>query len=103
MPYFLPWDYKMKSGRTLWDELCYRYQLGVDSVRQMQKSWEMVKDKVDGERFAQVQGFLVIQEKEARWWRDACILYFQTFSKMPIPNDVDKPEYTLEYLKKNKL
>jgi alpha-glucuronidase len=91
----------MKSGCRLWNELCFRYQLGVDSVRQMQKSWESVKTKVDEERFAKVQGFLVVQEKEAKWWCDVCIQYFQTFSKLPIPVYVDKPEKNLEYYRKN--
>ncbi len=41
--------------------------------------------------------FLEIQEKEAVWWRNACVLYFQTFSKMPIPAGLEKPDKTLEY------
>ena len=40
---------------------------------------------MDAERFAQVAAFLAIQEQEAQWWRDACIAYFQTFSKRPLP------------------
>ena len=40
-----------------------------------------------------------IQEKEARWWRDASLLYFQTFSGMPIPDHVEKPTRSLEYFK----
>jgi alpha-glucuronidase len=42
---------------------------------------------------------LAIQEKEAVWWRNACLLYFQTFSKMPIPARYEKPDQTLEYYK----
>jgi alpha-glucuronidase len=42
---------------------------------------------------------LAIQEKEAVWWKDACLLYFQTFSKMPIPSAVEKPGNSLEYYK----
>jgi alpha-glucuronidase len=40
---------------------------------------------------------LTIQEKEAVWWRNACLLYFQTYSKNPIPAQYEKPDQTLEY------
>ena len=75
------WDRKMKSGRTLWDELCHRYYQGADSVRWMQNSWNALEGKVDADRFAQVKSLLAIQYKEAVWWRNSCVLYFQTFSK----------------------
>ncbi|MBN2347855.1 MAG: alpha-glucuronidase [Bacteroidales bacterium] len=93
----LPWDYKMKSGRTLWDEMCYKYYAGVDSVIWMQKEWEKTKGLIDNERYNQVKTLLKMQEKEAIRWRDACVLYFQTFSKRPIPNDLEKPEQNLDY------
>ncbi|NMB83557.1 MAG: alpha-glucuronidase [Ignavibacteria bacterium] len=93
----LPWNYKMKSGRTLWDELCYRYNWGVNGVRNMIKIWDSLKNKIDLLRFNHVKMLLAIQLKEAVWWRDACLLYFQTFSKMPIPKEYEQPEHTLEY------
>jgi alpha-glucuronidase len=93
----LPWTYKMKSGRTLWDELCLRYQGGVDSVRRMQQQWNSLRDLVDEDRHRQVTMLLAVQEKDAVWWRNACLLYFQTFSKMPFPPGVEKPDKTLEY------
>ena len=93
----VPWTYQMKSGRTLWNELCYRYNSGVDSARWMQQQWDAQKGKVDDERFQQVKMLLAIQVKEAVWWRNACLLYFQTFSKMPIPANYEKPDHTLEY------
>ena len=77
----------MKSGATLWDELVRHYYAGVDSVRSMRRTWDSVKGSVDPERFAEVQGFLKIQENEAMWWRDAALQYFQTFSRRPIPSD----------------
>ena len=93
------WDHKMKSGRTLWEELCAKYYEGVNSVRAMQKSWNNMKPYVDAERFEQVRMLLVIQEKEAVWWRNSCLLYFQTFSGMPIPAQYEQPDKTLEYYK----
>lgn len=95
----VPWTYKMRSGRSLWDELCYRYNAGVDSVKAMQQQWNALEGLVDEERFRQVQMLLDIQVKEAKWWRDACLLYFQTFSKMPIPPQYEQPDRTLEYYK----
>jgi alpha-glucuronidase len=92
----LSWDYKMKSGRTLWEELVRHYYQGVEDVRQMQKKWDQQKDKVDEQRFEEVKTLLQIQEKEAKWWRNACVLYFQSFSKRPIPAGLEKPEGTLE-------
>ncbi len=93
------WNYKMKTGRTAWEELCYKYNLGVDSVRWMQRTWEELKNYVDKERFEQVKMLLAIQEKEAVWWRNACLLYFQTFAKMPVPSNYEKPDHDLEYYK----
>jgi alpha-glucuronidase len=93
------WNYRMRSGRTLWDELCYRYNTGVDSVRRMQSTWEKMKGLIDDERFRQTKMFLLIQEHDAVWWRNACLLYFQTFSRMSIPAQYEKPDHTLEYYK----
>lgn len=93
----VPWDYRMKSGHTLWNELVYHYNDGVDSVIQMRKTWASLSAYVDKERYAQVSDFLAIQEKEAKWWRDACIAYFQTFSKRPLPPGMPAPAHSLEY------
>lgn len=91
------WNHKMKSGRTLWEELCYKYYTGVDSVRWMQQTWNNMERYIDKERFDHVKMLLAIQEKEAIWWRNACLLYFQTFSRKPIPPQYEKPDHTLEY------
>ncbi|WP_368670031.1 hypothetical protein [Chitinophaga sp. GbtcB8] len=95
----VPWNFKMKSGRTLWEELCYRYYSGVAAAKTMQQQWNTLEGRVDKERFKQVQMLLTIQVKEATWWRNACLLYFQTFSKMPIPGQYEQPDRTLEYYK----
>ncbi len=93
----VPWDYEMPSGRTLWDELAYRYDLGVEQVRRMQATWAGLEGMIDRERYEQVEAFLRIQEKEARWWRDSSLLYFQTFSNRPLPEGYEPPEHTLDY------
>ena len=96
----VPWNYKLKSGYILWDEICYHYNGGVNAVREMQKNWNLLDKFVDSERFNYVQSLLKIQEKEAVWWRNSCILYFQTFSKLSIPGYIEKADKTLEeYMK----
>lgn len=94
------WEHKMKPGRTLWDALCHQYQAGVDSVKWMQQQWDALKNKVDDERFAHVKSFLDIQRNEAEWWRNACLLYFQTISKKPFPSGIETGDETLEYYQK---
>jgi alpha-glucuronidase len=90
------WDYRLRSGRTLWDELALHYQRGVDWVRAARKSWDALAGVIDPERHAEVGKKLAIQERDAVWWRDACLLYFQTFSKRPLPAGVEKPQHPLE-------
>lgn len=99
----VPWDYKMKDGKTMWEALCYKYDLCVREVRDYQKVWDKMQAYVDKERFTDVQSKLKIQSKDAVWWKDACLLYFQTFSKRPIPYDIERPVHELEDLKKIKL
>jgi alpha-glucuronidase len=90
------WDHVMRSGKTLWEELCFRYSAGVASVHEMRKTWDTLEGLVDAARHEHVRALLRIQEKEARWWRDACLLYFQTFSKRAIPPEYEPPAGTLD-------
>ena len=94
-----PWDFKMNSGRTLWEELAFKYQDGIDQVREMQSQWASLEGKIDKVRFEQVSMLLTIQEKEAVWWKDACMLYFQTFSKKEWPDFLEPAQKELEYYK----
>ncbi|MEO7983325.1 MAG: alpha-glucuronidase family glycosyl hydrolase [Bacteroidota bacterium] len=95
----VPWNHTMKSGRTLWDELCQKYYSGAGNVKWMRDEWVKQEGKIDAQRFNQVKMLLEIQMEEAKWWRNACLLYFQTFSKMPIPSGFEQPDKTLEYYK----
>ena len=98
-----PWDHTMSSGRTLWDELCHRYDRGIRTVQSYICTWEEMRPFVDRKRWEEVKAKLEIQESDSRWWRDACVQYFQEFSGMEIPSDVSQPERPLEELKKIKL
>ena len=80
----VPWDHKMSSGRTLWDELCFTYNDGFEKAQAMAETWESVGDQIDPQRHREVAGRLNIQVEHARQWRDQCVVYFQKFSKQPI-------------------
>lgn len=96
----VPWTHRMKNGYNLWDELCYRYDKGVRQVRDFQKIWDAAEKYIDAERFHEVQSHLKIQARDAVWWKDACLLYFQKFSGMPIPFDIERPVHELKDLRK---
>lgn len=93
------WDYKLKSGQTLWNGMALKYQEGVNQVKEMQNTWSKTKKYVDNERYKEVEMLLAIQYKEAKWWRDACLLYFQQYSGKELPVGVEKSTQTLEYFK----
>ena len=91
------WDQTMASGRPMWDEFCMRYQRGVDTVRRWRRTWDSLAPFVDPETHTHVRDLLAIQERDACWWRDACLLYFQTFSRRPLPVGVELPAHDLAY------
>ncbi len=93
----LPWDYRMDSGNTLWEELCYRYYKGVEGVKEMQNEWNSLEREIDTDKYEMVKNKMQDQLKLAEWWRNSCVLYFQQFSQMPIPAGLAKPEEPLEY------
>ncbi len=93
----LRWDYRLPNGAILWDELVRHYTRGVQSVTEMRKIWAGLASYVDAERYAQVAAFLAIQEREAQWWRDASIAYFQSLSQRPLPEGYSPPAHSLQY------
>lgn len=95
----LPWDYELKDGTILWDAMALKYQEGVNQVNNMINTWDNAKPYLSESEYNEVHMLLQIQLKEAKWWRDACLLYFQTFSQKPLPPGVEKPTKTLEYFK----
>jgi len=95
----VPWNHRMQSGRTFWQELSYLYYAGVDDVRQMRKSWRTLKNKINGRTFKKVKDLLDLQEDEAVWWRDANLWYFGKFSQQTLPPDLEKPRYNEEEIK----
>jgi alpha-glucuronidase len=96
----VPWDYQMPSGKIMWDELVHYYHKGVQEVRDMRERWNSLEGKIDHERHHQVKSMLQVQEDEAIWWRDGCLLYFQTFSNRPIPAQYEQPKHSLQYYRR---
>lgn len=96
----IPWNYKMKSGNTLWDEMVLRYSAGVNGVRNVKAEWQSLKGQLDTEIFDHVAGKLEKQVKLAEWWKNSCLLYFQQFSKMEFPGKVEKPDQPLDFYQK---
>jgi alpha-glucuronidase len=82
------WDYKMKSGKTLWDELCAKYQAGTKQAVALQTTWQSLAGKIDSRRHKEVADRLAIQVADSAKWRDQILEYFGGFSKKPIPSSV---------------
>ena len=81
------WDYRMKSGSTLWQELCMRYNMGVSMVEVYRDYWHTsAKQYMKGheQEWQHTDSLLNVQLENAKEWRDTCLKYFQTFSKMEI-------------------
>ncbi|MBI3368561.1 MAG: alpha-glucuronidase [Burkholderiales bacterium] len=87
----LPWDYRMRSGRSLWAELIARYDRGVASVVKLRADWNKLSKHIDARRHAEVAGTLAQQQREAQWWRDASIAYFRSVSGRRLPAGVKPP------------
>jgi alpha-glucuronidase len=93
------WNQRLPTGRTLWNELATRYYTGADSVLWLQKQWAQVQPQLDPALHADVAARLQTQRKEALWWRDACVLYFQTYARQPLPAPLVPPTRTLAEVK----
>jgi alpha-glucuronidase len=81
----VPWDHRLKSGRTLWEELVLHYRRGAAAARALEKQWAALAGKVDRERHAAVAAKLRIQVADAEAWSEKCLGYFQQFSRRPLP------------------
>jgi alpha-glucuronidase len=93
----LPWNYRMPTGRTLWEELVAHYDHGVAEAAAMEADWERLRPLIDARRGSDVAQRLARQHVEARWWRDACVAYFQNASGLPLPPGARPPEHPLDY------
>ncbi|RVU05928.1 alpha-glucuronidase [Novosphingobium umbonatum] len=99
----LPWDYRLKNGEALWSGMVHHYDAGVAQVARMQVQWDSLQPYIDKERFAKTQAFLAIQRREAQWWRDASIAYFQSVNHLDLPSGSAKPAHDLDWYKEQNL
>lgn len=94
----VPWTHELKSGRTLWGELCHRYSRGAARAARYQNVWAMARPYVDPATHADVERRLITQARDAQWWKDACLLYFQQYSRLPLTPEVYPLHHTLPSL-----
>ena len=83
----VPWNYTMNDGRSFWDELVYRYQMGVQYVTWMRETWDSLQPFIDARRFSEVKAKLATHEADAANWRDTLVNYWREFSGRPNPVD----------------
>jgi alpha-glucuronidase len=83
----VPWNYPMKDGKPFWDDLVYRYQMGVQYVTWMRETWDSLQPYIGARRFSEVKGKLATHETDASNWRDTSVNYWKEFSGQPIPTD----------------
>jgi len=82
----VPWGEKLSTGKTFWDELCFRYGHGLNYVKKMRDDqWPSLSRYIDAERFAAVKSKLATHYTDAKTWYNVCTKYFGTFSKLSIP------------------
>ena len=91
------WDRRMASGRTLWEDLVAHYDRGVGYVAEMRRRWDGLRPLIDDERWTKTAALLGVQEREARWWRDASLAYWMSVNGRALPAGVAAPAHPLDY------
>jgi alpha-glucuronidase len=95
----VPWTYRMASGRSLWDELVSHYDAGVAAVADMRREWDALRPLIDAERWDKTAALLAIEQRDARWWRDASLAYWMSLNGLPLPAGAAPPEHDLAWYK----
>ncbi len=93
------WDRRMASGRTVWAEMVHAYDSGVAYVAGMRREWDTLKPDIDAERWTKTATYLAVQEREARWWRDASLAYWLSVNGLALPAGTIPPEHDLAWYK----
>ncbi len=83
----VPWDRTMKDGKSFWEDLVYRYQMGVQYVTAMREKWAALEGTIDARRFSEVSAKLATQEADAARWRDESIKYWRMVNELDMPVD----------------
>lgn len=93
----VPWTYRLRSGQTVWTELVEHYDRGVSTVANMSHTWASLRPFIDPKRHRAVASKLEEQRAEAQWWRDASVGYWQSLSKLPLPQGHAPPPHPLSW------
>ena len=96
----VPWNHRMQSGRTMWQELCHHYATGAARAAHYQRVWADARPYVSPAIWTDVNRRLITQVRDAHWWKDACVLYFSQFSGLPPTSEVYPLHHTLPDLEK---
>ena len=91
------WTRPTASGRTLWAELVHHYDAGIGYVAGMRRDWDALRPQVDDERWLKTATYLAVQEREARWWRDASLAYWMSINRLPLPSGAAAPAHDLAW------
>lgn len=94
-----PWQHTLPSGKTVWESLCAHYGHGVAEADLLYGAWAGLEGKISPAIYADVKERMGVQQRDARWWHDACLLYFQDINGLPFPEDAMPIEYSLDSLK----
>ena len=92
------WQQTLPCGKTLWERLCEKYDEGVAEAEDFAAKWATMRQYIDAERYEAIRTRYERQAKDAWWWRDACLLYFQQFAAMPLPDGSPEPRHQLDEL-----
>jgi alpha-glucuronidase len=95
----LPWDWRTASGATLWETLVRHYDRGVATAADLDRQWQALRPLVDADRWNKTAAFLAVQEREARWWRDASLAYWQSLNGLALPVGSAPPAHDLAWYK----
>ena len=95
----VPWTYRTSSGRSVWAEMVHDYDAGVGYIAGMRRQWDGLKTGVDAERWEKTATYLAVQEREARWWRDASLAYWMSVNGLPLPAGATAPAHDLAWYK----
>ncbi len=93
------WDRRLSSGRTVWAEMVHDYDRGVAYVADMRRTWDALRPAIDPERWSKTATYLAVQQREARWWRDASLAYWMSVNGLPLPAGTPPPEHDLAWYK----
>ncbi len=95
----VPWSHRLAGGKTVWESMCAHYDRGVSEADSLSAAWESLAGKISPSIYADVSERLGVQSRDARWWHDACLLYFSEINGLPFAQGTMPAEYSLDSLK----